>query len=160
MTDEGRWEDQVLALDNQTCFALYAANRAVTALYRPLLAQLGLTYPQYLVMLVLWEAETSQDMVKVSFLGRRLRLDTGTLTPLLKRLENQGLIWRRRDDGDERVVRLGLTEDGRNLKAQARTVPGQLLCSSGLEPGRLASLRDELRSLLEQLEEGPSGESP
>lgn len=158
MSDTGYPPEQALALDNQTCFALYAANRAMTALYRPVLASLGLTYPQYLVMLVLWEAEAGETPVRVSFLGQRLRLDTGTLTPLLKRLEGQGLIRRQRDQDDERVVRLALTDKGCLLKQQAREVPGQLLCGSGLDPQRLASLRDELKRLLARLDEGPSGE--
>ncbi|SDW56800.1 MarR family winged helix-turn-helix transcriptional regulator [Marinobacter mobilis] len=157
MSDPASAPEQVLALDNQTCFALYAANRAMTALYRPVLATLGLTYPQYLVMLVLWEAESREGAVRVSFVGQRLRLDTGTLTPLLKRLEGQGLIQRQRDADDERVVQVALTGKGRLLKAQAREVPGQLLCGSGLDPQRLASLRDELRSLLVLLDEAPSG---
>jgi len=157
MSDPASGPEQVLALDNQTCFALYAANRAMTALYRPVLATLGLTYPQYLVMLVLWEAESREGAVRVSFVGQRLRLDTGTLTPLLKRLEGQGLIQRQRDADDERVVQVALTGKGRLLKAQAREVPGQLLCGSGLDPQRLASLRDELRSLLVLLDEAPSG---
>ncbi len=157
MSDPASAPEEVLALDNQTCFALYAANRAMTALYRPVLATLGLTYPQYLVMLVLWEVESREGAVRVSFVGQRLRLDTGTLTPLLKRLEGQGLIQRQRDADDERVVQVALTGKGRLLKAQAREVPGQLLCGSGLDPQRLASLRDELRSLLVLLDEAPSG---
>ena len=105
MTDN----DQILALDNQICFALYAANRAVTARYRPLLEELGLTYPQYLVMLVMWEADREGIKPRVSDLGARLRLDSGTLTPLLKRLEQRDLLQRARLAEDERVVRLRLT---------------------------------------------------
>lgn len=140
----------VLALDNQVCFTLYAANRAITARYRPLLAELDLTYPQYLVMLVLWEEASA--VVRVSQIGRRLRLDSGTLTPLLKRLAQRGLITRSRSEVDERVVLIALTKEGASLKARARSVPVRLLCGTGLETARMTALRDELRSLLQQLE--------
>lgn len=149
-------EPNPLALDSQVCFALYAANRAVTARYRPLLAALGLTYPQYLVMLVLWEAEQAHERVRVSDLGERLRLDSGTLTPLLKRLEEQGLLRRTRETDDQRVVMLELTDAGRALRARAETVPARLLCDTGVAPERVAALRDELRALLSQLEDGDS----
>lgn len=148
MTDN----DQILALDNQICFALYAANRAVTARYRPLLEELGLTYPQYLVMLVMWEADREGIKPRVSDLGARLRLDSGTLTPLLKRLEQRDLLQRARLAEDERVVRLRLTNAGRALRAKAANVPGRLMCGLDIEPERLLSLRKELRSLLEVLE--------
>ncbi|MGQ7269624.1 MarR family transcriptional regulator [Marinobacter nauticus] len=148
MTDN----DQILALDNQICFALYAANRAVTARYRPLLEELGLTYPQYLVMLVMWEADREGIKPRVSDLGARLRLDSGTLTPLLKRLEQRDLLQRARLAEDERVVELRLTNAGRALRAKAANVPGRLMCGLEIEPKRLLSLRQELRSLLEVLE--------
>ncbi|MCA0911985.1 MarR family winged helix-turn-helix transcriptional regulator [Marinobacter nauticus] len=148
MTDN----DQILALDNQICFALYAANRAVTARYRPLLEELGLTYPQYLVMLVMWEADREGIKPRVSDLGARLRLDSGTLTPLLKRLEQRDLLQRARLAEDERVVRLTLTNAGRAMRAKAANVPGRLMCGLDIEPERLLSLRQELRSLLEVLE--------
>lgn len=144
--------DQILALDNQVCFALYAANRAVTARYRPLLEELGLTYPQYLVMLVMWETDSEGIQPRVSDLGARLRLDSGTLTPLLKRLEQRDLLQRSRFAEDERVVRLRLTDTGRALRATAENVPGRLLCGLDIEPERLLWLRQELRSLLEVLE--------
>lgn len=147
-----------LALDNQVCFALYAANRAVTGLYRPLLEGLGLTYPQYLVMLVLWETDavgvgkgSDGEPVSVSFVGRRLKLDSGTLTPLLKRLEARNLVLRRRHPDDERVVTLALTEEGRTLREQALDVPGELLCRSGLDLEQAQDLRRSLQSLLDQL---------
>ncbi len=149
-------ESDNLALDNQVCFALYAANRAVTARYRPLLAELGLTYPQYLVMLVLWEAQGAGEPVRVSDLGQRLRLDSGTLTPLLKRLEQQGLLTRTRPLSDQRVVLLSLTGRGQDLRGRAETLPAQLLCQSGVAPERAAALRDELRALLSRLEDGDS----
>ncbi|MBN8237960.1 MarR family transcriptional regulator [Marinobacter hydrocarbonoclasticus] len=148
MTDN----DQILALDNQICFALYAANRAVTARYRPILEELGLTYPQYLVMLVMWEADREGIKPRVSDLGARLRLDSGTLTPLLKRLEQRDLLQRARLAEDERVVRLRLTNAGRALRAKAANVPGRLICGLDIDPERLLSLRQELRSLLEILE--------
>jgi len=148
--------DPVLALDNQVCFALYAVNRAVTARYRPLLAELSLTYPQYLVMLVLWEHGNLQPPVRVSDLGSRLRLDSGTLTPLLKRLEDHGLLSRQRESEDERVVRIGLTNAGWQLRNKARAVPGRLVCELGLEEERLLSLRRELRELLVVLDQAKS----
>ena len=143
-------DQQWLKLDNQVCFALYAANRALTALYRPLLETLGLTYPQYLVMLVLWE---SREPVTVSRLGTRLRLDSGTLTPLLKRLESRGLVKRLRSREDERVVELVLTQEGQDLRDQARSVPRDILCRSGLAPEDALDLRDQLRALLARIDE-------
>ncbi|PHQ27539.1 MarR family transcriptional regulator [Marinobacter guineae] len=143
----------MLDLDNQICFALYAANRAVTARYRPLLADLGLTYPQYLVMLVLWEQARSGRLTRVSDLGARLRLDSGTLTPLLKRLADRGLVIRQRSQGDERVVTIALTDAGRELREQAGQIPGRLLCGIDVEPDRLVALRDELRQVLSALEQ-------
>lgn len=142
-----------LALDQQVCFALYAANRAVTARYRPLLTALGITYPQYLVLLVLWEAERHEQRVRVSTLGQRLRLDSGTLTPLLKRLHDQGLVTRERSAQDERVVEVCLTEAGRDMRYRAADIPGQLLCDTGLEPSRVAALRDELKAMLNRLDQ-------
>ncbi len=141
-----------LALDSQVCFALYTANRAVVARYRPLLVELGLTYPQYLVMLVLWEAAADDHRLKVSEVGERLRLDSGTLTPLLKRLELQGLVNRARSADDERVVTVAVTQAGYDLREQARSVPERLLCATGVAPERLMALRDELRSVLAELE--------
>src|SRR4051812_31569207 len=113
-----------LRLDNQLCFAVYAAAHAFNATYKPLLEPLGLTYPQYLVMLVLWQ----EDRLTVSRLGDRLGLDSGTLTPLLKRLETAGLVSRLRDAADERQVRITLTAGGRTLKQKAKRIPRELLC--------------------------------
>ncbi|MDX1816803.1 MAG: MarR family transcriptional regulator [Marinobacter sp.] len=143
---------EILKLDNQICFALYAANRAVTARYRPILDELGVTYPQYLVMLVLWEHARQGQVTHVSDLGRRLRLDSGTLTPLLKRLSERGLLSRSRDPGDERSVIISLTDAGLALENKAREVPARLLCDLNLPPERLGALRDELRAVLEMLE--------
>ncbi len=143
-----------LHLDQQLCFALYAASRAVTRAYGPLLEPLGVTYPQYLVLLVLWE----EDDVPVKRLGERLFLDSATLTPLLKRLEQQGVVTRRRDEDDERVVRIQLTPAGRALRSKARKVPAALACRAGCDPGdaralaELARLRDELITLTRKLD--------
>lgn len=137
----------MLALENQFCFALYSASHAVTKTYKPLLDRLGLTYPQYLVMLVLWE----QDAILVKDIGARLFLDSGTLTPLLKRLEANGLVERRRDAHDERQVRISLSAAGRALRAEAMAVPEQLLCASGKEAVALGRLRSELSSVRDDL---------
>jgi len=139
--------DQALLLDNQLCFALYSASLAMTKLYKPLLDELGLTYPQYLVMLVLWEG----DGLMVSELGQRLCLDSGTLTPLLKRLESTGLVSRLRDAEDERRVRIQLTAAGRKLKARAAKVPGCVLAASQCSIPELLQLTKQVRTLRERL---------
>jgi DNA-binding MarR family transcriptional regulator len=118
--------DDLLKLDHQLCFALYSASLAMTKLYKPLLEELGLTYPQYLVMLVLWE----QDGLMVSELGERLYLDSGTLTPLLKRLATAGLVLRNRAVQDERRVHVTLTPAGRQLKARAAKIPGCIISAA------------------------------
>lgn len=140
-------------LDAQLCFALYQAARAMTRAYTPLLAPFGLTYPQYLVLLALWE----RDGLSVKELGAKLTLDSATLTPVLKRLEQQGLVARNRDRSDERVVRIALTGPGRALKRKLRGVPAALACrlEASAEPGdgaRLLRLRDELNELACQLD--------
>lgn len=132
--------DDPLALDNQFCFALYSASLAMTKAYKPSLDKLGLTYPQYLVMLVLWQ----QDDILVKSIGERLFLDSGTLTPLLKRLEASSLISRNRDEADERQVRITLTKEGRALKKKAQGVPNQMLCASGQSKQALENLRAQL----------------
>jgi DNA-binding MarR family transcriptional regulator len=137
----------MLALDNQFCFALYSASHAVTRTYKPLLDRLGLTYPQYLVMLVLWE----QDGILVKDIGARLFLDSGTLTPLLKRLEANGLVERNRDQQDERQVRISLSPAGRTLRTEALPIPEQLLCASGKEAAALGRLRTELSAMRDDL---------
>ena len=129
-----------LALDNQFCFALYSASLAMTKTYKPFLDKLGLTYPQYLVMLVLWQ----QDDVLVKTIGEQLFLDSGTLTPLLKRLEASSLIVRARDESDERQVRITLTKEGRALKKKAQDIPYQVLCASGQSPDELMDMRARL----------------
>ena len=136
-----------LALDNQFCFALYSASHAMTKTYKPMLDRLGLTYPQYLVMLVLWE----QDAILVKEIGARLFLDSGTLTPLLKRLEANGLVSRNRDPNDERQVRIVLSEQGRALRVQAQEIPEQVLCASGQQIGALGRMRGELARVRDDL---------
>jgi DNA-binding MarR family transcriptional regulator len=139
--------DKALLLDNQLCFALYSASLAMTKLYKPLLDELGLTYPQYLVMLVLWE----RDGLMVSELGERLYLDSGTLTPLLKRLEAAGLVARTRDVQDERRVHISLTAAGRKLKARAQKIPGCVLSASQCSIPELVQLTGQIRALRERL---------
>ncbi|TDC20749.1 MarR family transcriptional regulator [Streptomyces sp. 8K308] len=129
-----------MLLDDQLCFALYAASRAVTNRYRPLLEGLGLTYPQYLVLLVLWEHGT----VPIKDIGAALQLDYGTLTPLIKRLESAGLVRRERRPDDERTVLVTVTEQGQELRERARTVPTAIGDAMGLTPAQF----DEVRRLL------------
>lgn len=144
-TTTGEW----LSVDRQLCFALYSASLAMTKLYKPLLEPLCLTYPQYLVMLVLWE----QDGVTVSQVGERLALDSGTLTPLLKRLESAGLVQRLRDTADERRVLLQLTAAGRALKVQAQRVPALIAQASGCSIEELGQLKQQLSQLRTRLQE-------
>ena len=148
--------DDWLRIDLQLCFALYASSLAMTKLYKPLLAPLGLTYPQYLVMLVLWEA----DAISVSALGQRLSLDSGTLTPLLKRLESAALISRRRASDDERRVDLFLTDSGLALKQQALNIPPALACASACSPVEIVSLTQRLHELRKHLVTAISSTSP
>ena len=137
----------LLQLDNQVCFALYSASLAMTKLYKPLLESIGLTYPQYLVMLVLWE----RDGITVSDLGERLFLDSGTLTPLLKRLEASALIARLRDVQDERRVRITLTPTGRALRDRAEAIPPCVLQSTQCTIPELTALTAELKQLRDRL---------
>lgn len=140
--------ESLLDLENQLCFAVYSASHAFNRAYKPLLKGLGLTYPQYLVMLVLWE----MGAVTVGDIGHRLMLDSGTLTPLLKRMESAGLVDRRRDSEDERQVKIHLTEKGWALREQAVDVPRTLLCAVGDDLEELASLRRDLHILRTRLE--------
>ncbi len=140
-------DDDLLRLDRQLCFALYSASLAMTKLYKPLLAELGLTYPQYLVLLALWQ----QDGRTVSDLGAELSLDSGTLTPLLKRMEEAELLTRTRDPADERRVVVTLTTAGRRLKQRARRLPACILEATGCAPGEVANLTRQLQALKEQL---------
>ena len=141
--------DQLLRLDNQICFAVYSATHAFNRVYKPLLDRLGLTYPQYLVMLVLWE----RDGVAVKEIGERLYLDSGTLTPLLKRLEQAGLIRRTRSTEDERRVLIGLTAQGQALKDKARAVPPSILAASQCSITELSAVKDEIVALRDRLNE-------
>ena len=136
-----------LLLSEQLCFALYSTMLAMNKVYRKLLRKLGLTYPQYLVMLVLWE----RDALMVSEIGARLFLDSTTLTPLLKRLEASGLLARKRAASDERQVIITLTKQGRALKQQAEEVPGSVFCASECTPEELVTIRDHLLLLREKL---------
>ncbi|KAF2391077.1 MULTISPECIES: MarR family winged helix-turn-helix transcriptional regulator [Pseudomonas] len=141
-----------LKLDRQICFKLYAASRAVIRGYKPMLDQLGLTYPQYLVMLVLWEwQEEAPEQPTVKALGERLALDSGTLTPLLKRLEQLQLVQRQRSARDEREVHLSLSPAGQALREQVGPLKARLLCDSGVDLNRLNELRDGLDQLLGQI---------
>lgn len=141
-----------LKLDSQLCFKLYAASRAVIRGYKPMLDQLGLTYPQYLAMLVLWEwQDTAPSQPTVKALGERLLLDSGTLTPLLKRLEQLDLVQRQRSARDEREVHLSLSAAGRALREQVGPLKARLLCDSGVDLDRLGALRDGLDHLLDQI---------
>src|SRR6478609_776577 len=135
--------DLPLLLDNQLCFAVYSTGHAFNRVYKPLLERLGLTYPQYLVMLVLWE----RDGVPLKDIGERLFLDSGTLTPLLKRLEAAQLIKRRRSTEDERQVLIALTAQGHALKEKARAVPQSILAASACSVGELVAMKNEIVAL-------------
>ena len=139
--------DAALRLDNQLCFALYSTSLAMTKVYKPLLDRLGLTYPQYLVMLLLWE----QDEVKVSALGERLYLDSGTLTPLLKRMQVSGLVVRNRSQEDERRVLISLTDAGRQLKVKAAQVPGCVVSATHVPVSELMALTQQVQALRRRL---------
>jgi DNA-binding MarR family transcriptional regulator len=142
--------DETLLLDNQLCFALYRASRALTRAYAPLLEPLGITYPQYVVFLSLWE----KDGRPLNELGTCLALDSGTLTPLVKRLEQAGFVNRARDRADERVVRIFLTPAGKALKQKAKRIPIAIAEKTGFanKLGELVELRDELNALTDRIE--------
>jgi DNA-binding MarR family transcriptional regulator len=137
--------DEALLLDNQLCFAMYSASLAMTKAYKKILAPLEITYPQYLVMLVLWE----KDGVTVSELGTRLFLDSGTLTPLLKRMESMGLLHRNRDADDERRVVVSLSDGGRALREKAKAVPQQMSC--------MLPALDQIKALVVELKQVRKG---
>jgi MarR family transcriptional regulator, organic hydroperoxide resistance regulator len=139
-----------VALDDQLCFALYAASRAVTARYRPMLDEIGLTYPQYLVMMLLWET----DHQTVGQLGSRLALDSGTLSPLLKRLTAAGLVTRHRRVEDERSVSIALTDQGRALQDKAYRISEEMIGAIGFQPAEFDELKDRLRLLIERVNRG------
>ncbi len=135
-------------LEQFLCFTLYATTHAFTRVYKPLLEAIGLTYPQYLVMTVLWE----RDGLLVGQIGEKLTLESSTLTPLIKRLEAAGLVGRTRDPHDERQVRVTLTEPGRALEARAASIPGYILAATGRTPAQLMRLKAEIDALREGLE--------
>ena len=137
-----------LDLESQFCFALYSATLALGKVYAPILAGLGLTYPQYLVMLVLWQ----EDGLTVRALGEQLHLNSGTLTPMLKRMEQAGLVRRSRDKKDERLVRTELTAAGRGLQAQALHIPCAIAEATGLPMERLVQIKDELQGIRQALD--------
>src|SRR4051794_23604305 len=139
-----------VALDDQLCFALYAASRAVTARYRPMLDELGLTYPQYLVMMLLWE----EDNQTVGQLGTKLALDSGTLSPLLKRLTAAGLVTRHRRIEDERSVSIALTEEGRALRDRALPISETMIGAIGFDTSEFDDLKERLRVLVERVNSG------
>lgn len=139
-----------LRLENQLCFAVYSAAHAFAQAYRQWLDPMGLTYPQYLVMLLLWE----KDGRSVNELGQPLMLDSGTLTPLLKRMEKAGLVRRTRDERDERVTRIFLTDDGRQLRARAETIPPALLCATDLSLEDATVTREKMKDLSHRLRAG------
>ena len=139
-----------VTLDDQLCFALYAASRAVTARYRPMLEELGLTYPQYLVMMLLWE----EDRQTVGQLGTRLSLDSGTLSPLLKRLTAAGLVTRHRRVEDERSVSVSLTDAGRGLRDKALPISEAMIHAIGFDQGQFDELKKQLRVVMERVSRG------
>lgn len=140
--------EELLKLDNQLCFALYSSSRGITRLYRPVLSEFGITYPQYLVMLVLWEKEP----LTVKELGERLFLDSGTLTPLLKRMEKLGLLTRERSQGDERHVNIGLTNKGKEMREKALSIPLRIANQVNISEAEFASLMASLRKLMKKID--------
>ncbi|WP_240121671.1 MULTISPECIES: MarR family winged helix-turn-helix transcriptional regulator [unclassified Streptomyces] len=149
-------EDDWLRLDHQICFSLHAASRAFNGVYRVILKDLGLTYPQYLVLLVLWE----RGELPVKKLGEHLRLDSGTLSPLLKRLEAAGLVRRERSARDERSVQVGLTEEGSALRERARQVPRRIAAATGCDVDEIRALRERLDELTAALDAAALQEAP
>ncbi|WP_313092299.1 MarR family winged helix-turn-helix transcriptional regulator [Chryseobacterium flavum] len=135
-------------LENQICFPLYVIAKEITGLYRPFLDELGITYPQYLVMMILWDG----DGLTVSHIGDKLFLDSGTLTPLLKRLESKGFITRKRKKEDERVVEVFLDEAGRQLQQKACEIPGKIQEKLGIQPEELLHLKDTVLKILNKIE--------
>ncbi len=150
MSSKGEHSGDVsILLDDQLCFALYAASRAIQRLYRPLLDAHGLTFPQYLVLLVLWE----EDELGVSEIGARLSLDSATLTPLLKRMESAGLVTRSRSDTDERRVVISLTDDGRALRPDVQSVTNSVSCAAAASVADIRPLTSDLQELVQNLPE-------
>ncbi len=140
-------KDDLLKLDNQLCFAFYTCSREIIRQYKPYLDKLGITYTQYVTMLVLWES----PKISVKGLGDKLYLDSGTLTPLLKRLEASGLITRERDAMDERSVIISLTPKGKDIQKSAYEIPEKIFCSTGLSVDEAISLREQIKKLIRQM---------
>lgn len=138
-----------LKLDDHLCFSLYACSRAILRLYRPLLDALNLTYPQYLVLLTLWE----KPKCTIKEIGEKLDLDTGTLTPMLKRMETARLLERRRDPSDERVVIVSITEEGAALQEQAVCIPESMLGIAGMDEAEIQSLNSAIKKLMNEVNE-------
>lgn len=139
---------ECLKLDNQLCFPLYVIAKEITGLYRPFLDELGITYPQYLVMMILWE----HDGLPVNSIGEKLYLDSGTLTPLLKRLEAKGFISRKRKKEDERVVEVFITESGKALQLKACEIPGKLMRKIDAAPEDWIALKESVQKILNKIE--------
>lgn len=137
-----------LKLENQLCFAVYALSREITKIYRPFLDNLGLTYTQYIVMLVLWE----KDGIALRKLGKKLNLDSGTLTPLLKKLESEGLIIRKRDSKDERNLIIHLTNSGKELMNKAEAIPNKIACKLPMDMEEIVTLREKIKDVLNNLD--------
>lgn len=150
MTDNN--SNKALRLDNQLCFALYSTSLAMNKLYKPLLSKLDLTYPQYLILLLLWE----RDGVTITEISRKLFQEKGALSPVIKRLEQRGLITRKRNTDDERQLHLYLTEQGRQLEQSACDVPERVFCATQLEPNEALALKQTLESLRAQLQDKPN----
>jgi MarR family transcriptional regulator, organic hydroperoxide resistance regulator len=141
-------QNEKLKLDNQLCFAIYACTRQMTKLYKPYLDELGLTYTQYISLLVLWE----EDKITVKELGKKLYLDSGTLTPLLKKLETMEFIERTRDKNDERNVVISLTPSGKTLKEKAYEIPSKVFSHTGLSLEDAISIREDLKKMLSTMD--------
>lgn len=141
-------KQEPLKLENQLCFPLYVIAKEITGMYLPLLEELDMTYPQYLVMMVLWE----NDGLPVNHIGEKLYLDSGTLTPLLKRLETKGFILRRRKKEDERVVEVFITESGKDLQQKACEIPGKLLQKIDADPEDWIALKESVQKILNKIE--------
>jgi len=139
--------DENLKIENQLCFTLYRTSRAITQTYRPFLEEVGLTYPQYLVMLVLWR----EDGVTLKSVGEQLMLDSGTLTPMIKKMESQGLLRRKRSLSDEREIRISLTPEGKSLKLKAARVPEKMGCIISLTEEKRLRIQQDLNDLLGQM---------
>ncbi|MEG3756025.1 MarR family transcriptional regulator [Psychromonas arctica] len=148
-TEEAESQDSDLVIEKQVCFSLYSAANAIVRAYRPMLKALDLTYPQYLVMIVLW----NNNGINVKALGHQLHLDSGTLTPLLKRLESKELLTRQRGSEDERVREIFLTEQGMLLKNLAETIPNQMLCKSKLPVEELLTLKESCDKMCDNLQD-------